>query len=312
MRDRSMRPHRPARGAAAGLLALLGAASVLAQTASPPVNPDRLRVQAWQQLHPNAGPSGIGNNPRPEVVSGSQVKPGRWPFVVALLSKSVDDNYDAQFCGGSLIDERNVLTASHCVFGASAGDMQVLVGSQSLANGGRRIDVTRVTTHPDFLRDTAAANGWLQDDVAVLRLAEPVTDIAPVAIAESAAQDDDVAPAGTLTRVIGWGALTFDTPGPEELYHAVLPRNTIAACNALDLYRGNLTDINLCAGNLEQPDKSACFGDSGGPLIARAGKGKAVQIGVVSGGPSVCGDVPGYFARVGSLAKWIQQQVNKP
>jgi secreted trypsin-like serine protease len=311
MRDGFVRSRRAACLAATGLLALLGAVSVPAQTASSSVvNPDRARVQAWQQAQPNRQMSGDGAVP--EVVSGTQVKPGRWPFTVALVSKGIADNYDAQFCGGSLIDANNVLTASHCVFGASANDMQVLVGTQSLATGGRRIDVTRVTTHPDFIRDTAAAKGWLQDDVAVLRLSEPVTDIEPIAIAESAAQDDDVAPAGTLTRVIGWGALTFDTRGPTELNHAVLPRNSIAACNTLDLYGGNLTDINLCAGDIERPGKSACYGDSGGPLIARAGKGKAVQIGVVSGGPGVCGEVPGYFARVGSLSQWIQQQVAKP
>jgi secreted trypsin-like serine protease len=311
MRDRFVQSRRPARRLAAiGLLTVLGAASASAQTASSVVNPDRARVQAWQQAQPHRNMS--GNVAVPEVVSGSQVKPGRWPFMVALVSKGTVDNYDAQFCGGSLIDERNVLTASHCVFGASASGMQVLVGTQSLATGGRRIDVTRVTTHPDFIRDTAAANGWLQDDVAVLRLSEAVTDIEPIAIAESAAQDDDLVPAGTLTRIIGWGALTFDTPGPEELNHAVLRRNTIAACNTLDLYSGDLTDINLCAGDIEQPGKSACYGDSGGPLIARAGKGKAVQVGVVSGGPGVCGEVPGYFARVGSLAEWIKQQVAKP
>ena len=60
------------------------------------------------------------------------------------------------------------------------------------------------------------------------------------------------------------------------------------------------------------PGKSACYGDSGGPLVGKNDAGKFIQIGVVSGGPRVCGDVPGYFARVGSYATWIKQQVDMP
>ncbi len=292
------------------------AGPVMAQSAGVH-NPDRDRVQAWRNLagggaQSTASTSMQGGGVVPDVVGGRPARPGQWPFLVALVSKSIDSNYDAQFCGAALIDSQNVLTASHCVFGSSADSMQVLVGTQSLASGGRRIDVTRVTTHPDFLRATRAANGWLQDDVAVLRLAEPVTDIQPVALASSADEDDALVPAGTKTLVIGWGQLTFDTPGPEIFNQAVLPRDDIATCNALDLYSGNLTPLNVCAGDPQSAGKSACYGDSGGPLIARDANGKPLQIGVVSGGPSVCGDVPGYFARVGALSKWIQKQVMKP
>jgi trypsin len=200
-----------------------------------------------------------------------------------------------------------VLTAAHCVEGASASGMQVLVGTNSLAQGGRRINVTRVTIHPDF--DT---NPFLQSDVAVLRLGEAVNDITPVTYASSPAQDNNVAPDNARVTIMGWGALTFNTQGPEDLYQASLQRNTIAECNDLSFYNGRLTKLNVCAGDLQQPGKSACYGDSGGPLVGRDNNGKTVQIGVVSGGPTVCGDVPGYYARVGSFATWIDKQVSAP
>jgi trypsin len=290
--------------AAAGLAALLIAASAAAQTA-PPTNPQRARVQALLMTLPQA--AGLGNGGAPEVVDGKPAQPGRWPFTVALLDKGTPDNYNAQFCGGALIDNNHVLTAAHCVEGASASDMQVLVGTNSLAQGGRRINVTRVTIHPDF-----DANPFLQSDVAVLRLGEAVNDITPVTYASSTTQDNNIAPDNARTTVVGWGQLTWLRPGPEELHQASLPRNTIAECNGLRFYNGSLTKLNVCAGDLQQPGKSACYGDSGGPLVARDANGKTVQIGVVSGGPTVCGDVPGYFARVGSFATWIDKQVSAP
>jgi trypsin len=290
--------------AAAGFVALLIAASAAAQSA-PPTNPQRARVQALLMTLPQA--SDLGNGGAPEVVDGKPSQPGRWPFTVALLDKGTQDNYNAQFCGGALIDNNHVLTAAHCVEGASAGSMQVLVGTNSLAQGGRRINVTRVTIHPDF--DT---NPFLQGDVAVLRLGEAVNDITPVTYAGSPAQDNNVAPDNARTTVLGWGQLTWLRPGPEDMHQARLQRNTIGECNNLNFYGGRLTNNNVCAGDLQQPGKSACYGDSGGPLVARDNNGKTVQIGVVSGGPTVCGDVPGYFARVGSYAKWIDKQVTAP
>lgn len=288
----------------------LVAASATAQTTASSAeqlaraaNPHRARVEALLASVPQPQ----GNAEAPLIVDGKPAKPGKWPFMVSLVDKSNSNNYDAHFCGGSLIDDNHVLTAGHCVQGAQASDMQVLVGTQSLVSGGRRINVTRVTVHPTF-----GATPFLQGDVAVLRLAETVTDIAPVIYAGSAAIDDDVAPDNSNTTVMGWGALEWDQAGPEVLYQASLVRNTIAECNGLSFYKGKLTDNNVCAGDLAAPGKSACYGDSGGPLVGKNDSGKPVQIGVVSGGPRVCGDVPGYFARVGSYAKWIKKQVTNP
>jgi secreted trypsin-like serine protease len=290
-------------GAATVLFAAPALAQSAEQVAARAANPDRARVQALLATVPQHQAAGNGA----EVVDGKPAKPGKWPFAVALLSKSNPDNYAAQFCGGSLIDDNHVLTAAHCVEGASPTQIQVLVGTHSLVSGGRRVDVTRVTIHPDF-----AATPFLQADVAVLRLSTAVTDIAPVAYAATKAADDLVSPDNSKTTVMGWGALEWNQGGPEVLHQAGLVRNTIPECNTVPLYSGRLTENNVCAGDLEAAGKSACYGDSGGPLVGKGDDGQPVQIGVVSGGPQVCGDVPGYFARVGSYAKWVKKQVSAP
>lgn len=286
----------------------LFAAPALAQQSTEQVaraaNPDRARVEALLANVPQPQQGG-GNGA--EVVDGKPAKPGKWPFAVALVSRSNPNNFAAQFCGGSLIDDNHVLTAAHCVEGANASQVQVLVGTHSLVSGGRRVDVTRITLHPGF-----AATPFLQADVAVLRLGAAVTDITPVSYAASKAADDAVSPDNSKTTVMGWGALEWNQGGPEVMHEAKLKRNTVAECNALGFYSGRLTENNVCAGDLKSPGKSACYGDSGGPLVGKDDNGATVQIGVVSGGPQVCGNVPGYFARVGSYAPWINDQVVAP
>lgn len=54
------------------------------------------------------------------IVGGTQAQKGSWPWQ-AMLAKP----RGSQFCGGSLIDEQWVLTASHCVEGESASGIVV-------------------------------------------------------------------------------------------------------------------------------------------------------------------------------------------
>lgn len=50
-----------------------------------------------------------GNQDQERIVGGKNADPGEWPWIAALF------NAGRQFCGGSLIDDKHVLTAAHCV-----------------------------------------------------------------------------------------------------------------------------------------------------------------------------------------------------
>ncbi len=61
-----------------------------------------------------------------QVVGGAAVPNGKYPFMAALLNTRYGNNaYQQQFCGGTLIDRDSVLTAAHCVSGASARPLRV-------------------------------------------------------------------------------------------------------------------------------------------------------------------------------------------
>jgi secreted trypsin-like serine protease len=288
--------------AAVAALCAGGATPVLAQSG----NPLRDRVQAYQAER--AAYFGVQlSDVQPEVVGGKPAPDGKWPFMVAMLDKSIASNYDAQFCGASLISKRDVLTAAHCVSGTQPGQIQVLVGTQDLKNGGRRVNVARITTHPKYSPRTS------DSDVAVLRLAEEVNDIVPVEYITSLKQENRFAPTGRNTFGMGWGETETTPHFPSVLYNVKVPVVDRDVCNSPDSYDGKVTDTMMCAG-LAEGGKDTCQGDSGGPLVAKNADGIFhMQVGVVSWGYG-CADPDHYgiYSRMATLGAWVKSQVAAP
>ena len=88
-----------------------------------------------------------------------------------------------------------MLTAAHCVFGAPAGEIEVLVGTADLTKGGERINVQAVRSHPEF-------GQTISYDVAILRLEG--SHLYPRVYLQSPDQPEYSLPGDTATA-IGWG-----------------------------------------------------------------------------------------------------------
>ncbi len=130
----------------------------------------RARVEAHAYRQGVLGPRRAALPPPSEIVGGTQASRGQWPWQVGLLAKSIPDNFQALFCGGTLIRARFVVTAAHCVDDLTrpVRQMQVLTGTQSLARGGTRRNIKDVTLHPNW----NPARG-VDYDIAVIELATP-------------------------------------------------------------------------------------------------------------------------------------------
>lgn len=223
-----------------------------------------------------------------QIVGGVVAPPGLQPFLVGLVQASVASDYQAQFCGGTLYNERYVITAAHCVdFITSTSSVAILVGTQTLSTTGqgRRIGVSSITINSRWNPST------FNFDVAVIRLATAVTDIP---FAQLAPRNTEPTPLA-LSTVSGWGTTSYGGSSPAQLRTVVVPNWDRATCNGPSSYNGQITLSMFCAG---ETGKDSCQGDSGGPITSID---NTTLIGIVSWGDGCAYPLkPGVYARVGN------------
>ncbi len=224
-------------------------------------------------------------------------EPGEYPYAVALVEAGAAA-YDGQFCGGSVIGDRWVLTAAHCVTTEDGrvldpASMEAVIGRLDLAGtGGERIGVAGIAIHPEYDAWTTA------NDLAVISLETP-----SAAPAVGLPGEADGA-AGRPATVIGWGE-DADGGYPSLLQEASVTLVGDDECS--DAYDGDFDGATmLCAGDtIAGGEGDACYGDSGGPLVTQTASGP-VQVGVVSWGYECDGAYPGVYAEVAALVPWIE------
>lgn len=215
------------------------------------------------------------------VINGKPSAEGAWPWMVALLKSDDPEDTSAHFCGGSLIGPRHILTAAHCVFSRSPESIQVLIGARELRFGkGDRHDIKEIRIHQQY------NSTFLTNDLAILELANPVSN-QPINLALKA--DAALYQPGQEATIIGWGRTDPDRDIlPTILQEAKIPIQSDAVCFN-DMGRLFNSKSMLCAGIKATTDSSgdgvsACFGDSGGPLMVPDGNNQWKQVGVVSWG----------------------------
>lgn len=275
----------------------------------------------------------------PRVFGGVEAEKGAWPFQVALLTSGMlDDNpesqFDAQFCGGSLISPEWVLTAAHCLVDGeepiAADVVTVLLGATALTEGAR-IVASEIHVHPDYSART------LDNDIGLVRLSTS-SDTPTIPMTDSDLES------GTAT-VIGWGRME-DGNFPLNLMQTEIELQSNQSCNAgmKEIYKTDLSNLlwdfssrlrlsgedvesataaigatmgdpltsnMLCAGT-ESGVRDACNGDSGGPLFV-TGEDGPMQVGIVSWGDGpldsevACGhqNAYGVYTRLSKYRSWI-------
>lgn len=99
------------------------------------------------------------------IVGGVNANINEFPYQVSL--RTIADNH--HFCGGSIISDRHILTAAHCVFGSIRPpyrNVRVYAGSSSSksVNGSAHL-VKRIDVHPKY---TGRSESSMRNDVAVI------------------------------------------------------------------------------------------------------------------------------------------------
>jgi len=242
----------------------------------------------------------------PQIIGGTVAPATRWRSTVGLLFAMQGNNYDAHFCGGTLVDRRFILTAAHCVDFLAADDIKVLAGTASLVTGGTRFDVEKIIVHPRW-------DSKLFDfDIALVKVTEPIKGVRLSRLIKRE-EEDVLVPRYTPSFAAGWGNTGPSPPKyPKELHQVKVETQTRALCNRPQSYNGSVTARMVCAG-FPEGGKDTCDGDSGGPLTARDEDGAwRVQFGIVSWGIGCA--APNYFGvytRLAVLSAWVEKMIAK-
>jgi len=239
------------------------------------------------------------------IIGGEAAVPGSWPWQVHL---SVCGKWDkvtreCNICGGSLISDKWIVTAAHCIPEEPEGT--VMVGAYSVSEGGtERIRVKRFVAHPSWNYPSMFDN-----DIAVLELefgAQFNEKVSPICLPQKSVCFTE----GTPCVVTGWGLINERGGFPDKLQEVAVKLISRERCRQYSGYN-HITDRMTCAG-YESGGYDACAGDSGGPLVCRDGvNGPWVLYGIVSWGYGCArpGN-PGVYAMVPALVDWVKQETD--
>ncbi|XP_047506076.1 trypsin, alkaline C-like [Pieris napi] len=231
------------------------------------------------------------------IVGGSVTTISKYPYAVAMLYSRSGSGTFYLNCGGTIINNRSVLSAAHCFIGNTIRQWRMRVGSTNSNSGGVVHNTNAIIIHPQY------NSRILDNDVAVIRTNSAFNFNANVARG-SIASSNYWLPDNAPVWAIGWGWTSSNGPASIQLREVQLYTVNLQTC--INRYReiNNVVNANmLCVGILDVGGRDQCGGDSGGPLLHN----NAV-VGVCSWGHMECAHprYPGVNALVSRYTSWIQ------
>ncbi|XP_055903205.1 serine protease easter-like isoform X2 [Eupeodes corollae] len=273
-------------------------------------------------------PGTCGNVISNRIYGGNVTKIDEYPWM-ALIEYKKGENGNGHHCGGSLINDRYVLTAAHCIsaipetwtpYQVRLGewDTQTDVDCEVDVRGYKdcadpHVDVTieKVIPHEKYVSSSKSQ----PYDIALIRLSRsiPYTEfIQPICLPLKDILKRSTFE-GSVMDVSGWGKTEQGTSSNLKL-KAEVPIVPLNDCQRVYSQRSvDLQSSQMCAGGQQGID--SCRGDSGGPLIGLDSSNKMrvyyFLAGVVSFGPTPCGlqGWPGVYTKVSDYVDWIQQNI---
>lgn len=197
-------------------------------------------------------------------MGGDEIEHGDWPWIVAIyLNKPSGMTFN---CGGSLVSQKAVVTAAHCVFRQTkqylASELTVYLGRHKLTDHFnehmKAVSVNEIHVHDDYMEKSNSYDA----DLSILVLQQTIEFtkyIRPVCLWPARTDVNEVT--NKRGTVVGWGRDEFnpvsDIPKKIDL-PIVSPFTCVQRSPALTHI---ISERTFCAGTLD--NRGPCKGDSG-------------------------------------------------
>ncbi|KAJ2766294.1 Ovochymase-1 [Coemansia nantahalensis] len=239
------------------------------------------------------------------IYGGNDMPTNQAPYAVSVTMWAPSGN--GNICGGTLISDRHVVTAAHCLTSVDdrfQSSYTVTVGYNSQQKDKQtRVNATKIDIHPGY-----DANNDYKYDIAILT-------IPPITFGTGAQRmpidDGQLEPRQPLLAV-GWGHVESTDDLPNSLKKTTVEIGDIDGCRR---FQPGFDDSNgqvVCTLKALTPGKAICQGDSGsGVSIDRNGKQYLVGLGsrIFYFDSTVCGgdDSATFFVHLSKQLDFITQ-----
>ncbi|XP_055837756.1 venom serine protease-like [Episyrphus balteatus] len=241
-----------------------------------------------------------GWSQRGRIVGGTAANPTEYPAMVAIGVKSSSQI----FCGGTIINSRTILTATHCTkTDNNPNNLFILTGYTYLSSTSdsaysKTYLISRIIEHP-YYNPTTDVN-----DIALLITTMDINfsrGCGPVCLSSDVSINLDY----RKVDICGWGTTSFGGSTSKSLLKATLSVITYQVCQQ---YYNQVENSQICTYG---DGKDACQLDSGGPVFFKA-PDRMFQVGIIIGGNGCGGSYPGMNTRIASHMNWIRSNVVGP
>lgn len=235
------------------------------------------------------------------IVGGRKALKNELPYQVALEHRSFWNPSYRQFCGGSIIDDRWILTAAHCVTGENVNFMRAVVGVIDLkASDGNQVAIEKSIPHEKF-------NSWtVENDIALLKTKQSIRS-STKEFSNSICLPTSGQQFNGMGLISGFGTTSEGGSTSRQLLTTPLDILPDQTCSSVYNWEYKTPGM-MCAGVMSG-GKDTCQGDSGGPLAVKSESGYTLA-GITSFGRGCArANTPGVYTRVSQYVDWIRDKM---
>ncbi|CAD5120852.1 DgyrCDS9404 [Dimorphilus gyrociliatus] len=233
------------------------------------------------------------------IIGSFESETNAWPWSAHLQIKT-------RKCGATVVKDRWVLTAAHCVSNNDPKQIQIRLGNSALfRTDSFKSGVKRIIVHPNYERNKFPIN-----DLALLESEKPL-NVTPICLPKI----DSVFQGRKNCFIAGWGRTIAEEKSskPIRLREAHMHVWMNEKCELFYTKNGFINSSLYYCGGYESGKISSCLGDSGSPLMCPSKHNTWELAGVTSFSSSLKCSQPGspsVFVKVNTYLKWILGIIN--